>query len=256
MERQSSSSSSSRNSFGCMSAIFRLLSKHDKRSKFLTSGKEQQKETAHAQSPIEAYEQRLKAAKLPRSPTLPAEMRRSKSVEIPPHAHALVVARLMGLESSEEKRMKLLRALEQCDEELKSLQRITEVVNNRSVSVGDIGRTLQLQQKNPLKKKPGEEEITATGACFFHRFTKESVSYAKSKNHRDHDNSINAFSALWRISKAMVRSVDEVCKDIAWGERREIGRIGLVLQDHICRDLIDEIVIEMGCYVFASISSM
>ncbi|XVF07045.1 hypothetical protein REPUB_Repub06bG0103100 [Reevesia pubescens] len=143
MERQSSSSSSSRNSFGCMSAIFRLLSKHDKRSKFLTSGKEQQKETAHAQSPIEAYEQRLKAAKLPRSPTLPAEMRRSKSVEIPPHAHALVVARLMGLESSEEKRMKLLRALEQCDEELKSLQRITEVVNNRSVSVGDIGKSFQ-----------------------------------------------------------------------------------------------------------------
>jgi hypothetical protein len=44
----------------------------------------------------------------------------------------------------------------------------------------------------------------------------------------------------------MIESVNEVCKDIAWGERREIGRIGMALQDYICRDLIEEIVKEMG----------
>ena len=52
-------------------------------------------------------------------------------------------------------------------------------------------------------------------------------------------------AAVWG-SKAMVESLEEVCRDIAWGERREVGRIGLVLQDHICRDLIEETVSEMG----------
>lgn len=54
-------------------------------------------------------------------------------------------------------------------------------------------------------------------------------------------------SPLWS-SKAMKGTVEEVCKDIAWGEEREIGRIGLALQDHICRDLIEEIVIELGSF--------
>ncbi|XWS58866.1 hypothetical protein CRYUN_Cryun08bG0071800 [Craigia yunnanensis] len=252
MERQSSSSCRKQNSIGCMSAIFHLLSKRHNRSKFLTSGKEKLKGAAH--SPIETSEQRLKPASFPRSPTLPAEMRRSKSVETPPHA---LVARLMGLEldefpltpeSTADKRMKLLGALEKCDEDLKALQRIIEVVKT-SVSNGDnnerIGRTPQQQKKQLLlKKKPGEEGIT--GAFFFDRFTKESVADAKRNNHQDN---INAVSALWRSkAMAMVHSVDEVCKDIAWGERREIGRIGLALQDHICRDLIDEIVRELGCY--------
>lgn len=46
-------------------------------------------------------------------------------------------------------------------------------------------------------------------------------------------------------SKAMIQSVEEVCNDIAWGQKRETGRIGLVLQDQICRDLIEELVKEM-----------
>ncbi|XP_022743876.1 uncharacterized protein LOC111294753 [Durio zibethinus] len=232
MERQSSSSLRRQNSITCMSAIFNLLSRNHKRSKFLTSGKKQRKQSATV-----AHEQRLKAVTLPRSPTIPAELRRSKSVdEKPPHA---LVARLMGIdkfpptpESTAGERVKLLGELEKCYEELKALQRVIEVVKT-SVSVGNnnerLGRTLQQQKKQLHKKKPGDED-------FFDRFT-------KSNNHQDN----NAVSALWR-SEAMVHSVDEVCKDIAWGERREIGRIGLALQHHICGDLIDEIVREIGCY--------
>ena len=48
----------------------------------------------------------------------------------------------------------------------------------------------------------------------------------------------------------MKESVEEVCKDIAWGEKREIGRIGLALQDHICRDLIEEIVTDLSSFHF------
>lgn len=49
-----------------------------------------------------------------------------------------------------------------------------------------------------------------------------------------------------RTSKAMIESVEEVCKDIAWGETREVGRMGLVIQDYICRDLIEEFVKDLG----------
>lgn len=54
-------------------------------------------------------------------------------------------------------------------------------------------------------------------------------------------------SPLW-ASKAMIDSVNQVCNDMAWGERREIGRIGLALQDFICRDLIEEIVGELASF--------
>lgn len=44
----------------------------------------------------------------------------------------------------------------------------------------------------------------------------------------------------------MVESVEEVCNDIAWGEKREIGRIGIVVQDYLCRDLIEELVKDLN----------
>lgn len=53
-------------------------------------------------------------------------------------------------------------------------------------------------------------------------------------------------------SKAMTESVERASKDIAWGEKREVGRIGVALQDHICRDLIQETVLEMGFHFPAS----
>ncbi|XP_007028384.2 PREDICTED: uncharacterized protein LOC18598693 [Theobroma cacao] len=240
MKRQSSSSSRRQNSIGCMCAISNLLFKHYNRSKFLISGKKQAKEAP--ESATKAPEQTLKAANLPRSPTLAAELRRSNSVETPPNT---LVARLMGVdkfprtpESTANKRRKLLCALEKCDEDLKALQRIIELVNTSvSVEHNSERRTLQHHQKQQLKKKPGQED-TAGACCFLDRFTKESIDDARS--HQD-----DAGSPLWR-SKAMIQSVDEVCKDIAWGERREIGRIGFALQDQISKDLIDEIVREMG----------
>lgn len=55
---------------------------------------------------------------------------------------------------------------------------------------------------------------------------------------------VATLSPPW-CSRAMVQSVEEVCGDITWGEKREIGRIGLVLQDHLCRELIEDLVKEM-----------
>lgn len=86
---------------------------------------------------------------VPRSPTLPAEIRRSNSVnstENFPRTPPALVARLMGLEeapqskplmsalipteSATEKRRKLLGALEKCDEDLKALKKIIDTVRS------------------------------------------------------------------------------------------------------------------------------
>ncbi|KAK9029853.1 hypothetical protein V6N11_031298 [Hibiscus sabdariffa] len=112
-----------------------------------------------------------------------------------------------------------------------------------------MGQRQSPQQKPQLIKKKATEEYittTATGACsFLDRFTKEPVAYAKNNNHDEND----SISSIQRSNTLpMLHSVDEVCKDIAWGERREIGIIGLALQQNICRDLIHELVKEIVCY--------
>lgn len=322
MKRQSSavSPSSSRRettpdkihvkTIGCMSGILHLIStSHSRRHRrFLTFGRKQSKNqvstaTATANLPPEKTNEKkssdevstVRNSKLsrevPRSPTLPAEIRRSsprKSSENVRETPALV-ARLMGLESLPaspesvvEKRQKLLGALQRCDEDLKVLKKIIDsvrtpelvpstspavvkhtvcevkcsVVNGDQqqpspVSVlddftrsplspnchsGRHSHSRMQQQKQQLLKKPGEEEINST--LYMHeRMTNELVS----KKVNDEDRSV-----MWS-SKGMKRSVDEVCRDVAWGENRELGRIGLALQDCICRDLIEEIVRELGC---------
>ena len=46
-------------------------------------------------------------------------------------------------------------------------------------------------------------------------------------------------------SRSLMDSVNQVCDDLVSGQRREVGKIGLALHDHICRDLITEIVGEL-----------
>ncbi|KAL2320558.1 hypothetical protein Fmac_029527 [Flemingia macrophylla] len=182
-----------------------------------------------------------------------------------------------------EKRQKLLGALQRCDEDLKALKKIIEAVRltdlpqaSPSPTVACSGfedkcRTVsevkcsvvkvEQQQPSPvsvldeftrspvspschserhsfghqkqqLLRKPGGEEI-----YIYDRMGCEWMN----KKVKDEDDLV-----MWS-SKAMIKSVEEVCRDVAWGEQREVGRIGLALQDFICRDLIDEIVRELGC---------
>ncbi|GAU21752.1 hypothetical protein TSUD_328770 [Trifolium subterraneum] len=164
MKRQSSavSPSSSRRettpdkihvkTIGCMSGILHLISTSNSRRhrRFLTFGKKQSKNNGSSVSTGSANSQPEKSEKesdkvssavrnpklsceVPRSPTLPAEIRR-KSAENVRETPALV-ARLMGLEtlpaspeSVVEKRQKLIGALQRCDEDLKALKKIIESV--------------------------------------------------------------------------------------------------------------------------------
>ncbi|KAJ1392386.1 DUF3741-associated sequence motif [Sesbania bispinosa] len=334
MKRQSSavSPSSSRRettpekihgkTIGCMSGILHFISNSNSRRsrRLLTFGKKQVKNHGSSASAANSQPENAEVEKagdvaagrnprssceVPRSPTLPAEIRRSipaTAVENRRDSPALV-ARLMGLEavpdaspveSVAEKRQKLLGALQRCDEDLKALKKIIEAVRSSdtppsrspspvvvSQSAGGFGDKIKTvsevkcsmvngeqqqpspvsvldeftrsplspsyqsgrhsfariqQQKQHLLKKPGEEEISST--YFYERMTNELVN--KKVNEEDR-------SVMWS-SKAMIKSVDEVCRDVAWGEKRELGRIGLALQDYIYRDLIEEIVRELGCF--------
>ena len=43
----------------------------------------------------------------------------------------------------------------------------------------------------------------------------------------------------------MVESVEEVCRNVDWGQTHEVGVIGLLIQDLIFKDLVDEVTKEM-----------
>ncbi|XP_073158440.1 uncharacterized protein [Henckelia pumila] len=88
-------------------------------------------------------------------------------------------------------------------------------------------------------KKPGEDDAGLT-AAFLMRSRRSPP--------------IAASPGLRSTSSPKVRTIEEVCKDVAWGERRELGRILVVLQDYICRDLVEEVVKELkSCRIRCSL---
>lgn len=292
-------------SIGCMSAVFHFLSRYQHRRKFLTFGKKHEKVAQPKSSSVSNREgHRRFSWDAPRSPAIPTEIRRSKSMNFPEHDHRSPPALVAGLQenvpttghfpkmeynySTLEKRRKLMSDLEKCNEDLKELKKTIETVrfaeNLRSlpalkrlntvkkreyysnseqpspVSVLDeltrsplISSTyssrrhvtkgqmpMPQQQKPTARKKPGED------SALFNKLGAESLQAKREATG----------SQIWS-SNAMVESVDEVCKDIGWGEKREIGRIGLAIQDFICRDLIEEVVkYYLGCSCYSTIHTL
>ncbi|KAG6411809.1 hypothetical protein SASPL_129893 [Salvia splendens] len=225
---------------GCMSGIIHLFSKYQKSNRRLTFGKNQEKKKAATNSVV-------------RSPTLPPEIRRVENC-------SSVVARLMGVEDSKriedsvgEKRQRLMDALEKCNEDLEELKRIIKAVQAANggikmctdelicspltthITTGEV--QVPQHRKPTATKKPGEDEEAIAIA----RLVTKSTIIESSLEMRRRAAAAAASSPPWS-SRAMVESVEEVCNDIGWGEKREIGRIGLVLQDHVCRELIEELV--------------
>eukprot|EP00268_Persea_americana_P013263 TRINITY_DN15786_c0_g3_i1.p1 TRINITY_DN15786_c0_g3~~TRINITY_DN15786_c0_g3_i1.p1 ORF type:complete len:368 (-),score=70.22 TRINITY_DN15786_c0_g3_i1:11-1114(-) len=163
---------------GCMSGIFHLLHNHHPllHRKRLTSSSGQKDKTVispikpnkppESNSTTDPPEKRPSAPDLrrlscdvPRSPTIPAEIRRSKSVNSQENFRRTpaLVARLMGLEeipphsppeSSTEKRRKLLLgALQKCDDDLKALKKIID-----AVQVAEDRRRFEKVRKESLKQ--------------------------------------------------------------------------------------------------------
>ncbi|KAJ0098351.1 hypothetical protein Patl1_21027 [Pistacia atlantica] len=268
---------------GCISGIFRFVYGYNNRrhGKFITSGKKQEKN-----SDSSSLEEEKKTANgpprsshsVPRSPTLPAEIRRSSSVKAPENLQTTPPSAVLTAESAADKRKESSVSTiadeennnknndenfggrdNKCLELNGELQPspvsvLEDFMTTASLMSGysrryTNGRVMQQHMKlQKPKKKPGEDDEMSS-ICFLDRMRGESNQTIKSSS-GDHQEKVT--SPMW-ASKAMIESVNEVCKDIAWGEKREIGRIGLVLQDRICRDLIEEIVRELECFPMFSL---
>ena len=119
--------------------------------------------------------QRYSSEMAPRSPTLPTEITRSRSLNSPDQSfrsQPALVARLMGLSdippmttaelALAEKRRRLLGALEKCDEDLKALKKIIDVIKSSSVaSAGDDDDEGRSEKGNdlPLWQQPSPVSV-------------------------------------------------------------------------------------------------
>ncbi|MQM00913.1 hypothetical protein Taro_033658 [Colocasia esculenta] len=100
---------------------------------------------------------------VPRSPTLPSEIRRSNSSGNAARNPPALVARLMGLDdppppvdtpdSAAEKRRKLLGALERCDEDLRALKNIIEALHIAESSQKASTASLVVDRGDPATPK-------------------------------------------------------------------------------------------------------
>lgn len=112
----------------------------------------------------------------------------------------------------------------------------------------------QQKQKPVRKMKPGDEYNS--GFCFLDKSTSpSSVTNVTTLTSVFHPTKARsplidtarrlATTAILPWSKAVVESVEEVCRDVEWGQTSEVGVIGLLMQDFIFKDLVEEITKEM-----------
>ncbi|XP_017254420.1 uncharacterized protein LOC108224353 [Daucus carota subsp. sativus] len=268
-------------SVGCMSGIFHLLSRHRHRRKFLTSGKKQEKVAQHDHRSSSHTIPKVSSSH--ESPTGQAEIKKS-SVDNNINAISWEERRKLkfDLERCDEdlKELKMIiESIRYSDCERSPLPPTTSVVVTRTVVDERCGRTRRddedikysivnehtspvsvldelaraplistncsretttkngrMSVPQPQKGLPRKKDEATYESLFVQKVMIESVRAKREA----------VTSPLPRSSKAMIESVEEVCKDIAWGEKRDVGRIGLVIQDCICRDLIEEFVKDLG----------
>ncbi|XP_051150933.1 uncharacterized protein LOC127265244 [Andrographis paniculata] len=303
---------------GCFSAVFQLFSKYQNSNKRLTFGRKQgkRKPSSPAKSKCSSEKEKKLDAK-----DLSCDIKPSKSLTPWPEirqSHAAsssddyrtsssLLMKLIGLEdfgkavanrpaleedSVTEKRKQLLQALEKCNEDLETLKRIINAVQNSEVRLQLPHPTVQTDTRhcrNGNEVSPEvdvvakdlnipvdmAEELTRSpidmtstvhndtaGAKYDHKPAREpgegnERNITKSLNKCSFYYSIKPCSLLllrrrplavaeWGcVSRGMVESVEEVCWEIGWGEKGEIGNIGLVVQDHLWRELIQELVLEL-----------
>lgn len=290
-------------SVGCMSGIFRLISKYQNRQKLLTFGRKVEKKAATITTklvnakvedeekisyPTVKEDSKRKSESLqnitvrrlscdvdPRSPILSPKLRWPDGGNVTENGKIPQPAmELEKEESNEAKRQRLLEALEKCNEDLEALKMIIKAVQSDGKSVQPPRLLNSVEEEEHINNGGNEsnEEVKierwSTSSCSSYSKSHaianvEQMSGESSKTtaEEDENNGICFFDKFVRepfrkkrrqicttnwVSRAMVRSVEEVCNDVAWGQKREVTNIGLMLHNHICKDLIEETIKELG----------
>ncbi|KAL3330416.1 hypothetical protein AABB24_034320 [Solanum stoloniferum] len=225
-------------STGCMSGIIQQISKYHKKTKRITSGIRKQGKVVVAIGENEKNDE-VKVPKI-----------EAHKKERP----VALVARLMGLEeikclpspnrksSTEEvKRRKLLENLGKCNDDLESIRQILNSLK-RDKQIGDAVKPTPLTLCNKIAKPKHNHNG---------HITQQRIKRLEAYEPIDKfANNAPLFHMKPKsCSKGMIQSVEEVWNESEWGEKREAGRIGLILQDQICRDLIEEFLKEMNLLI-------
>ncbi|KAG2324908.1 hypothetical protein Bca52824_007636 [Brassica carinata] len=169
-------------------------------------------------------------------------------------------------------RVSLVGALEKCDRDLEELRRTINVIKttyllHKKLEVspptsrtGDV--VMGTQTSNSTKTTIHE---TDTDATMLSRMMNDHE-YKDNKTYKvnninlvtrpDHYDVISKRATIELCtsplvvrkvrSQSLMDSVNQVCDDLVSGQGREVAKIGLALHDHICRDLITEIVGELS----------
>lgn len=120
-----------------------------------------------------------------------------------------------------------------------------DLISNNNI----VGRIQSQQRQQMQRKKLGEEDIFNLSKFNRIKINEELVgNYYKGEK--------LPTESLLCSSKVMRDTVEGVCKDIAWGQKREVGRIGLALQHQIYGDLIEELVKDLKFSYTCSFSSL
>ncbi|XP_010525528.2 PREDICTED: uncharacterized protein LOC104803305 [Tarenaya hassleriana] len=217
--RRRTSKSAAVSDVGCLPSFFHLLFRNPRKSLTFGSKKREQRTVVCA---------------------APAE----KASQAPPERRG----------EGEAERMNLVGALEKCDRDLEELRRTIDAIKT----------TFLHSQKLPPPTEPRRFKPSDAGDVLSQQGEPEKDTTKEDKT--DNSSSIHLIKTDFNVGlvkpnivmpktsgpvvrkprTSMVDSVIQVCDDVAWGQRREVGRIGLALQDHICRDLINETVRELS----------
>ncbi|XP_010504589.1 PREDICTED: uncharacterized protein LOC104781576 [Camelina sativa] len=174
-------------------------------------------------------------------------------------------------------RVSLVGALEKCDRDLEELRRTIDVIKttyilHKTLEVsppttrenfkfsgtvaGDVVVGTQTQKNTKTTQHEPEGDTMLSMLNHDEYCCKDNKTYkvnninlitSRPDHYAIHDViSKRATSTTTTITKSAMESVNQVCDDVASGQRREIAKIGMALHDHICRDLIAETVRELS----------
>ncbi|KAF8114733.1 hypothetical protein N665_0034s0072 [Sinapis alba] len=170
-------------------------------------------------------------------------------------------------------RVSLVGALEKCDRDLEELRRTINVIKTTyllhkklevsppTARTGDVVVGTQTSKSTKTTIHETDTDTTMFSTMMNNHEYKDNNKTYKVNNinlvtRPDHYNVISKRETVERCmsplvvvrkvrSRSLMDSVNQVCDDLASGQRREVAKIGLALHDHICRDLITEIVGEL-----------